>query len=118
MDRLVSGARDGMLRLNKRDKPVVLVLGTGWGAQSLIKVCCRVAPHVHAQVFSMGPLKLGRSRAPVGCASCEATIARIARLPACARPPTGHRHRAVRGDLRQPAQPLHLHAHAALVRRR
>jgi hypothetical protein len=26
------------MKLNKMDKPVILVLGTGWGAHSLIKV--------------------------------------------------------------------------------
>lgn len=37
IDRLVR-SKDGKLKLNKQDKPVVLVLGTGWGAHSLIKV--------------------------------------------------------------------------------
>ena len=30
--------KDGKLKLNKQDKPVVLMLGTGWGAHSLVKV--------------------------------------------------------------------------------
>ena len=33
--------KDGKLKLNKQDKPVVLVLGTGWGAHSLSKVRSR-----------------------------------------------------------------------------
>jgi UDP-N-acetylglucosamine:LPS N-acetylglucosamine transferase len=38
IDRLVR-QKDGKLKLRRQlDKPVVLVLGTGWGAQSLIKV--------------------------------------------------------------------------------
>lgn len=37
VDRLVR-MKDGRMKLNKQDKPVVLVLGTGWGAHSLIKV--------------------------------------------------------------------------------
>jgi NADH:ubiquinone reductase (non-electrogenic) len=37
VDRLVRG-RDGTLMLNRRDKPVVLILGTGWGAHALAKV--------------------------------------------------------------------------------
>ena len=67
MDRLVSGARDGMLRLNKKDKPVILVLGTGWGAQSLIKVCgaprarsarrgaCSLKQLLHGSAAHQGP---------------------------------------------------------------
>ncbi|GBG00600.1 NADH dehydrogenase [Raphidocelis subcapitata] len=37
VDRLVSKG-DGGLKLNKQDKPVVLVLGTGWGAHAAVKV--------------------------------------------------------------------------------
>jgi NADH:ubiquinone reductase (non-electrogenic) len=37
-DKLVGGGRGGKLRL-QADKPVVLVLGSGWGAHSLMKVC-------------------------------------------------------------------------------
>jgi hypothetical protein len=37
IDRLVR-QRDGALKLIKQDKPVVLVLGTGWGAHSFVKV--------------------------------------------------------------------------------
>lgn len=37
IDRLVR-QKDGRLKLNKQDKPVVLVLGTGWAAHSLCKV--------------------------------------------------------------------------------
>lgn len=42
-DKLVGGGRGGKLRL-QADKPVVLVLGSGWGAHSLMKVraCCQL----------------------------------------------------------------------------
>jgi hypothetical protein len=40
LEQLVRRGKDGRLRLDKKQlkKPVVLVLGSGWGAHSLIKV--------------------------------------------------------------------------------
>lgn len=47
LDRLlVEGGAKGTLRL-QADKPVVLVLGSGWGAHSLMKVLQRLAMGVH-----------------------------------------------------------------------
>jgi hypothetical protein len=43
IDRLFRAGKGGRLQLKKEtQKPVVLVLGTGWGAHSLVKVhtCC------------------------------------------------------------------------------
>jgi hypothetical protein len=39
IDKLFRRANSGALQLTAT-KPVVLVLGTGWGAHSLVKVCC------------------------------------------------------------------------------
>jgi hypothetical protein len=42
---------DGGLKLNKQDKPVVLVLGTGWGAHAAVKVCSPPPATPRAQLW-------------------------------------------------------------------
>ena len=110
---LVAGKDKDTLRLESR-KPVVVLLGSGWGAHSILKVgvCTCVqqgGPRRHV-VWRTG--KAHRQGAP------QRNTARKSRAMAhhCPLSPApGHRYGHVRGGLRVSSQPLPVHTHVAQV---
>jgi hypothetical protein len=92
MDTLFRQGKGGRLKLESK-KPVILVLGTGWGAHSLVKVGRVERVLFGSAAAAEADAAASEAAATAGAAVCVGVM-QPAALCCCAprTPPAGHRH--------------------------